>query len=73
MIHADADYRAFVIAHLSYNDWKGGGHLSYLDYRLVPRRPQPSTLNPEARPTVTISCVVPTCVWRHETLKPVPP
>jgi len=34
-IAADADYRNFVIAHLSFNDWKSGGHLSYLDYRLV--------------------------------------
>ena len=41
MTLTDADYRAFVIAHLSYNDWKGGGHLSYLDYRLVPRGPPP--------------------------------
>ena len=31
----EADYRAYVVAHLSFNDWKTGGHLSYLDYRLV--------------------------------------
>jgi hypothetical protein len=31
----DADYRAFVIAHLSFADWKEGGHLTALDYRLV--------------------------------------
>lgn len=31
----DPDYRNFVVAHLSFNDWKTGGHLSYLDYRLV--------------------------------------
>eukprot|EP00960_Hanusia_phi_P075926 768484-Hanusia_phi.AAC.4 len=34
-IESDADYRNFVIANLSYSDWKSGGHLSYLDYRLV--------------------------------------
>ena len=34
-IENDADYRNFVIANLSYSDWKSGGHLSYLDYRLV--------------------------------------
>ena len=31
----DADYRAFVIAHLSFADWKEGGHLTALGYGLV--------------------------------------
>ena len=31
----DAEYNAYVIAHLSFSDWQTGGHLSYLDYRLV--------------------------------------
>jgi hypothetical protein len=31
----DPEYNAYVIAHLSFSDWQSGGHLSYLDYRLV--------------------------------------
>ena len=31
----DPEYNAYVIAHLSFSDWQTGGHLSYLDYRLV--------------------------------------